>query len=292
MLYTILLSALFCHPTIIIVSKIEALSLLVARSSSSSSSSLASLNTAIRMSTLPSETSESLPKPNKVYVVFGRPGSGKTTVATKAYDILFQTLFVNQKKGRSVMQCKPLHLDLDVCVTPQMRDNFGQGIYPTIDERKVFAINACKYVDEQIVQQQNGDKRRRTTSVIISFSFVNTDLRDIFRTHFPTADWILIDTTEKECTKRIQERKDHFYKGELSNGKTKTKTRIKTIIDDDDSTATKAMVDNDSENNDDWKFAPVDFPHTILDGDNSIDDNAKMIVDKIITYYKLKKERK
>jgi len=142
------------------------------------------------------------PVEKSLFVVFGRPGSGKTTVANEAFDILSDKF---KRSNDKKIEC--LALDLDVCVTQLMRDNFGKGIYPTLEERKVFAQDACKYVDEQVMDVCSREQGAPDLlCILVSFSFVNTDLRDIFRAHFPEAEWILIDTPEEECTKRINER--------------------------------------------------------------------------------------
>ena len=69
-----------------------------------------------------------------VFVVFGRPGSGKTAVVQ----------LIEQKLGES---CKSV--DLDVCVTEKMKINFNKGIYPTHDERGKF-VNATHPADALI----------------------------------------------------------------------------------------------------------------------------------------------
>jgi gluconate kinase len=208
------------------------------------------------------------PVEKSLFVVFGRPGSGKTTVANEAFGVLSHTL-----KNRDDRNIECVALDLDVCVTQVMRDNFGKGMYPTLEERKVFAIDACDYVEEQLTKIcQRKDETPDSICAIISFSFVNTDLREIFRERFPHAEWILIDTNEEECTKRINEREGHFYKGEIVSDD-------KTSDTSDDASSTK---DDDETNNSDWKFAPVAFPHVVLDGFNAVEDSAKMVVEKIL----------
>ena len=174
---------------------------------------------------------------------------------------------LNDRDDRNI-EC--VALDLDVCVTQLMRDNFGKGIYPTLEERKVFAIDACDYVEAQLTEickQKEGTPD--SICAIISFSFVNTDLRYIFRERFPSAEWILIDTSEEECTKRINEREGHFYKGEIPAEDSETSDELPAEKDDD-------------KDNSDWKFAPVEFPHVILDGFNSVEDNANKVVEKIL----------
>ena len=205
------------------------------------------------------------PVEKSLFVVFGRPGSGKTTVANEAFGIVSSEL--SSREGQKVA-C--LALDLDVCVTQVMRDNFGKGIYPTLEERKVFASEACDYVEEQLAQVCNQGDEKDSICAIISFSFVNTDLRDIFRSRFPSAEWILMDTSEEECTKRINEREGHFYKGEISTEDTASET------------SDGSPGDVDEKDNSDWKFAPVDFPHVILDGLTSVEENAKKVAEKIL----------
>jgi energy-coupling factor transporter ATP-binding protein EcfA2 len=58
------------------------------------------------------------PPERPLVVVFGRPGSGKSTIADAATGLLTD-------EGRSI-----LRLDLDVCVPQWMKDNFANGIYP------------------------------------------------------------------------------------------------------------------------------------------------------------------
>lgn len=69
--------------------------------------------------------------------------------------------------------------------------------------------------------------------VIISFSFVNTDLRIAFRDAFPDAHWILIETSDDLAKERISKREGHFYNN-TDNVKEEDKT-TKTDKDDDNS---------------------------------------------------------
>lgn len=206
-------------------------------------------------------------------VVFGRPGAGKTSISTAAIEKL------NNKKNsndNSSAQNLIHGLDLDVCVPQWMRDNFSRGIYPTLEQRNVFAVDCCEYVKNEIGklflkrQEDTKNNKQIIITVIISFSFVNTDLRDIFRSHFPYAIWVLVDTTEEEAAIRIKTRKDHFYK----ETKTTTKTTEKTIEEENRlDSKTKKNADNS-----DWDFAPVTFPHVVLDGNLTIDKNAEKLV--------------
>eukprot|EP00536_Pseudo-nitzschia_multiseries_P007970 jgi/Psemu1/196805/e_gw1.193.16.1 len=202
------------------------------------------------------------PVNKSLFVVFGRPGSGKTTVANRAFDLLSSEANYSNEKQKCVA------LDLDVCVTQVMRDNFSKGMYPTLEERKVFAEDACDYVDKELAKLCEKEGEPESITTIISFSFVNTDLRDIFRSRFPKAEWILIDTSEEECTKRINEREGHFYKGEIAAEESEPSDNSLLIVDEKD--------------NSDWKFAPVEFDHVVLNGLDGIDHNAQKIVDKII----------
>lgn len=270
---------------------------------------------------------------NKVplYIVFGRPGAGKTTVAERAVELCRrrrkQEQTTNKKKendnvGGLVSSTNTgndddneeeenimvdrhnndsvIALDLDVCVPGWMKEKFGKGIYPTLTERTTFASDACDYVEKQITihqqqQQQvatsptaptdggtNNDDDLVLMACVVSFSFVNTDLRDVFRLRFPTSTWILIDTTEEEATRRIRERKGHFYKGEKPRdvGNSCNSSSDGT----DRSTSSKTMdVKNDDVDNSEWKFAPVTFPHIILNGDDSVEENAQRVAEVILS---------
>ena len=192
----------------------------------------------LQMSFTIKETTAMVP----ILVIFGRPGAGKTTVAEASASLL-------QQNGIAA-QC----IDLDVCVPQWMKDNFAQGIYPTLSERNVFANEACSYVSRQLEETQPDVS-------LVSFSFVNADLRNVFRNKFPGAVWALIDTPENEAQVRIEQRSGHFYKGKVgTNAGTKPK----------DST-------NNDANNSDWNFAPVTFPHEILNGENTVKENAENV---------------
>ena len=116
---------------------------------------------------------------------------------------------------------------------------------------------------------------------IISFSFVNNDIRDIFRSQFPFAEWILIDTSEDEATKRIKEREGHFYKGQ-----TVAKSKINDIGIVAEPTANAKddlLAQNDDKDNSDWKFDTPNFSHAVFDGYDSIQVNAEKIVERIMS---------
>ena len=213
-------------------------------------------------------------------VVFGPPGAGKTTIANAALDMVSYSHDDTTSHSATVVG-----LDLDVCVPQWMKDNFAQGIYPTLVQRQAFAEDCCDYVVDQQQSQRtilletsddNNNNTPTTAATIVSFSFVNTDLRDVFRDRFPQAHWILVKVSDKEATQRIQQRKDHFYKGQQNN-----KIGDGDSIEDanqgtpDSVAAAKEATDTD---NNEWKFAPVTFDHTILDGTLPVEENAQRVV--------------
>jgi len=200
-----------------------------------------------------------------IVIVFGRPGSGKTTVAEAA----MEKLRCRRKAAEYDRQCLEkeglVMLDLDVCVPQWMRDNFAAGIYPTLEQRREFADDACRLVEESV--GISGEQRRNgIAACLVSFSFVNADLRDAFRSRFPLARWILIDTSEAEAQGRIEKREGHFYKGKR---KTKSTTGAKNTTKD---------IGGKDVDNAEWNFAPVSFPHTVLDGMETVDANSEKIV--------------
>jgi adenylate kinase family enzyme len=198
-------------------------------------------------------------------VVFGRPGAGKTTIADRAVECVASS---------AETSLQPIGLDLDVCVPDWMKENFAKGIYPTLQERQAFATSACDYVDDCIRKATGADdaadpsssSSSRQVVAGISFSFVNTDLRDTFRQRFPKASWFLVEVSEDIATERIQRREGHFYNGKVELP----------------STEGKAESSHPRGDNDDWSFAPVTFPHTILDGVKPIDENAETVAQGLL----------
>jgi hypothetical protein len=77
-----------------------------------------------------------------------------------------------------------------------------------------------------------------------------------------------VDTKKDLAEERILAREGHFYKV-ANNTRTITKT---------DECPKQSTDDSD---NSEWEFQPVDFDHSVLDGRNSISDNAKRIADII-----------
>lgn len=201
-----------------------------------------------------------LAKATPMVVIFGIPGSGKTTIARKAVELL---------SVQTSETIQPVSLDLDVCVPEWMRNNFLKGVYPNSSERREFAMACCDRVDESLQRASTelSEKDVHAQLVgIISFSFVNEDLRDFFRDRFPDSNWILVHTSEDEAQRRIEQRQGHFYKGKA----------VRDIMPQ-----TKKGKHTDTDNTD-WNFAPVTFPHTILDGRNLIQENAQEIVEVVV----------
>lgn len=190
-------------------------------------------------------------------VVFGRAGAGKTTIA----DAVIRLLSTKEE----LLHC--VGLDLDVCVTQWMRENFSNRIYPTLQEREEFATRACDYVDTELLKWSALLKESQTMVVVVSFSFVNTDLRDIFRSRFPNAVWALVDTTESEAEERVNQREGHFYKGAPPPKE-------------------KGESGESHRDNSEWNFAPVAFPHAVLPGKDPVEVNAQKVANTILKEYK------
>ena len=93
---------------------------------------------------------------------------------------------------------------------------------------------------------------------------MNTDLRDAFRDEFPRARWFLVETSKNLAEERLLAREGHFYKSD-STRKSNS---------DEGVNARENEIDQD---NSEWNFRPVTFPHIVLDGRDSVEDNAKRI---------------
>jgi energy-coupling factor transporter ATP-binding protein EcfA2 len=210
-------------------------------------------------------------------VVFGKPGAGKSTVADCAIQLLVEQNSNLQQvpSSTSSTQVWPVGLDLDVCVPQWMKENFAAGIYPTLEQRNEFALSCCDHVELSLLQFEK-EKRQandpRLLAGVVSFSFVNTDLRDVFRSRFPLATWVLVDTADDEAKIRIEQRQGHFYQGKadasLSSGET-TKAKKE---------ETPESPGSDKENSD-WDFAPVTFQHVLLNGCDPIEKNAEKVAE-------------
>ena len=170
-------------------------------------------------------------------VVFGRPGAGKSTVA--------ESMLAQAGAGGEQL----LGLDLDACVPQWMRDNFAKGVYPTLSERAVFAEEACDYVEAQI-KSSSSSSSSSTKTCVVSFSFVNDDLRDAFRARFPDAVWCLVDTSPATAGGRVARRQGHFYTEPPSSS-------------------------SSSSSSSEWEFDAVAFPHHVLDGEAPASANAR-----------------
>jgi gluconate kinase len=194
------------------------------------------------------------PSPS-IFVLFGVPGAGKSTVASLA----FEKLRSRQYTTTTTRYSNLIWLDLDNCVSQEMKDNFARGIYPTLREREEFARTACAHVNERC-------ELLRARCAIVSFSFVNADLRETFRESFPNSTWILLNTAQDIAQERIKQRKDHFYrvKGHATEKPGSTLNAEGTA---------KSKVDNSV-----WTFAPISFPHSVLNGEDSPEANADQII--------------
>jgi ATP:corrinoid adenosyltransferase len=200
-------------------------------------------------------------------------------------------------------------IDLDVYVPQWMKDNFAAGIYPNLQQRQDFAHVMCQSLQEELwlhkQQQQelqnasstlsaavtssdnnkSDDSMVQQVAAIVSFSFVNNDLRDIFRCHFPAASWVLLDTTEQEAQRRIRERTGHFYKGSpdeitiTTTSATSTKaTATATTTKPPEGGESGQSSTSSAADNADWKFGAVTFQHVILNGNDPIDTNADIVI--------------
>jgi gluconate kinase len=194
--------------------------------------------------------------PPTVFVLFGIPGAGKTTVARLAIERL------TSRSG--FHESSLIWLDLDCCVSQSLKDNFARGVYPTLQEREEFARTVCVHINEQCML-------RCAKCALVSFSFVNVDLRDKFREGFPDSTWILLNTSESIAEERMKQRKDHFYKGKGHATENGRKSLVSSL---DISRNDKSRADNS-----DWTFAPVTFSHSVLNGEDLPDANADRIVE-------------
>jgi gluconate kinase len=231
-----------------------------------------------------------------MFVLFGRPGAGKSSVAKEVVQLFEQRHMrtMCQVEESSVVTTTPTRnmpiqqigtdrhgcirrpakfklvpVDLDVCIPQWMRDDFANGIYPTWKQRQEFAQDCCNHVQHVVcLLQETTEQLPQEKTIIVmmvSFSFVNTDLRERFRECFPHAHWILLDTPPHEAQQRIEERRGHFYKGS---------PLLTSNINNPIPQQERMSLDNSE-----WNFAPVTFPHTILDGNNPIQVNATIIMD-------------
>ena len=173
---------------------------------------------------------------SNIFVIFGRPGSGKSTITNELV----------KEMGDACIS-----IDLDVCIPQQLKDDLAKGIYPKSDERIKFMNMACDYVDDYLNGKINCNE---INYKVISFSFVNNDMRNVFRHRYPDATWILIDTPSNIAEIRIEERKGHFYKG-----------------------PPKEIVNLYKEKSNDWEFDDVEFTHIKIDGAMDLPYNTNKI---------------
>lgn len=233
--------------------------------------------------------------------VSSRPGAGKSTICQEVVGLLTAQGSIH---APTTTAPRYLYLDLDVCVPQWMRvnntstaflvetnnitthrdlsldfkqDNFAKGIYPSLKQRFDFVSDACVYVDNQI--QSAFTIPNSQVVVIISFSFVNTDMRVAFREKYPCCHWILVDTKQHVADERITTREGHFYKGAQNT----MNARLNQHTNPQNNTTSQSedKADIDSGENSEWEFQPVAFDHTVLDGCDTINYNAIRIVELI-----------
>jgi thymidylate kinase len=231
-----------------------------------------------------------------LFVVFGIPGAGKTTIANHVVQKLLSATIASDSMNDGATTTATsateipqngfhgvLDLDLDDCVPEWMRLNFANGIYPTLQQRNEFALSCCNYVNKSIQKFKAVSSISNGTSsnmiidqlplvIVVSFSFVNDDLRIHFRNQFPNSHWILIHTSEVEAQRRIQQRSNHFYKGKPPNRPS-----------DSNDESVQQQSNTSSGDNNEWNFAPVTFPHTVINGHHPIEETSSEIVELIRT---------
>jgi len=129
-----------------------------------------------------------------------------------------------------------------------MKEGFSRGIYPSLEEREAFMSSACDYVEEQLRQSFK-------KSCLVSFSFTNDDMRQIFKRRFHRSKWLLLQTPSTIADTRISQRDGHFYKVQ--------------------------SADESVRNGPEWGFDQVTFDHTVINGLDDRGTNAEKVVDAI-----------
>ncbi|KAL3800203.1 hypothetical protein HJC23_001124 [Cyclotella cryptica] len=222
-----------------------------------------------------------------------RPGAGKSTICQEVTRLLTAK---DSMDAPTTTAPDYLYLDLDVCVPQWMRvsttqitrqltgsslcierDNFARGIYPSLQQRSNFISDACKHVNSQI--QSASTRSNPQLVVIISFSFVNIDMRISFRERYPYSHWILVDTTQHVAEERIAAREGHFYKGAQTNENAHSKQGGN--LENNTTSQMDDKTDIDEGENSEWEFQPVAFDHAVLDGCDTINYNATRIAELI-----------
>eukprot|EP00804_Cyclotella_cryptica_P022906 CCRYP_005098-RA/>CCRYP_005098-RA protein AED:0.06 eAED:0.06 QI:252/0.5/0.66/1/0.5/0.33/3/228/241 len=206
-------------------------------------------------------------------VIFGRPGAGKSTICQEVTRLLTAK---DSMDAPTTTAPDYLYLDLDVCVPQWMRVS-TTGIYPSLQQRSNFISDACKHVNSQI--QSASTRSNPQLVVIISFSFVNIDMRISFRERYPYSHWILVDTTQHVAEERIAAREGHFYKGAQTNENAHSKQGGN--LENNTTSQMDDKTDIDEGENSEWEFQPVAFDHAVLDGCDTINYNATRIAELI-----------
>ena len=162
-----------------------------------------------------------------------------------------------------------------------MKDNFRKGVYLDHDQRVRFAADACNHVDGLIwdaTTTTSLTSKAARIVVLVSFSFINTNLHDRVREGYNNKDnesqkktclhWILLDTNVAESNCRIESWEGHFY--ETVNEQTTNATTTATENNEEET--------KNKECGSEWVFAPVTFDHLVVDGLARAEENAVSIV--------------
>lgn len=99
-------------------------------------------------------------------------------------------------------------------------------------------------------------------------------MRIIFREQYRQSQWVLVHTKPDVAEERILARQGHFYKG--ANAEAAGASTGDDCANGND--PKDGSNKSDSRDNSEWEFQPVEFPHVVLDGCDSITENAKHIV--------------
>merc|ERR1711933_117052 len=113
-------------------------------------------------------------------VLFGKGGAGKNTISNAALSLI--------QRDEIFSSSKVINIDLDICIPSWMKINFIE--------------TACSHVQLQIYKMKS-QSQSSIIFVIITFSFINDDIRYIFRQKFPYAIWVLVDVSEELSQERM-----------------------------------------------------------------------------------------
>ncbi len=127
---------------------------------------------------------------NKFVILFGWPGSGKSTVGK----------LVSEKMGY-------LFYDMDVTLPESMKEKLRNGILITEEEIEGYV----KVMIEDI------DTLLKKGSVVASLSLFLNKHRLLFKDKFSEAQCFSLDVSQDILQQRLHERKEHFFDDKLFN---------------------------------------------------------------------------